>query len=199
MGLITNATSGILTGVSTKVGAITTMARGILCIPQILSPTGLKYLTASIGQFLTAYGANVITSLANFVTATVTRNIQNITGVITTQLNAINNFIKDIRESIQLIKNYATQLLSESRSIWNHLSDQLNCNFAAAELAKCLISDILDELPKSVSRQLSDGTLNLNNKVLDITDKLRGPEKSITRFTHQAQTFANKARIQQLF
>ena len=199
MGQITNATSGILTGVNTKFDSITTMAQGILCLPQIFSPDGLKNITASIGRYLAAYASNVITSLFGFVYDTISRNIQNVTGVITSQLNAINNFIKDISESIALIKNFAKGLLGDAKSVWEHITNKENCAFAAAELGKCIISDILDELPKAVTRDLSTGTLNLNNKILDITDKLTGPTKTITRATNRYQSLANKARIQQLF
>jgi len=199
MGALATATGGILTGVSTKLGGVISVAKGILCLPQLFSPNSLKYLTANIGNFLAAYASNVITSFTNFVTDTVTRNIQNATGITTSQLNAINNFIKDIKETIQLIKTFAETFEQQVTDMWEFLTDKENCDFAAAELGKCLISDVLDELPKSITKQLSDGTLDLNNKVLDITEKLRGPEKSLTRYYNQAQTFANKARIQQAF
>jgi formyltetrahydrofolate synthetase len=199
MGQLTNTASGILTGINSKFDGITSMAKGVLCLPQLFSPENLKYLTANIGTYLAAYAANVVTSLANFVTDTISRNIQNVAGVITSQLNAINNFIKDIKEAIQLIKTYAENLEQKMKDTWDFLTDTENCNFAAAEIGKCLISDILDELPKSVTKGLSDGTLDLNNKVLDITEKLRAPEKSLTRYYNQAQKFGNKARIQQMF
>lgn len=199
MSVLANATSGILTGVNTKFDSIITVAKGVLCLPQIFSPKGLQYLTANISTFLAAYAANVISGLTNFVRDTITRNIQNVTGVIGSQLNAINNFIKDIRESITLIKTYAKTIAQDTKNVWEFLTNNENCSFAAAELGKCLISDILDELPKATSKALADGTLDLNNKVLDVTDQLTQPQKSLTRYYNQAQVFANKAKIQQLF
>ena len=203
MGLITNAvtnsTSGIISGLNAKFDGITSVAKGILCLPQLLNPAKLKGLTANVGKMLTAYASNVVTGLANFVTATVTRNIQNVTGAIGEQLNKINNFISDIKESIQLIKTTAKALVDKAKNTWDFLTDTENCSFAAAELGKCIISDILDDIPRSVSKQLSEGTLDLNNRVRDITEGLTAPGRAITGYINQAQTLANRASIQQRF
>jgi len=199
MGLFSTAVGGILTGVNTKIDSITTVAKGILCLPQILSPQGLQYLTSNVLNVLTTYAASVITGLTNFVATTITRTVQNVTGVVAGQINKINNFLKDINESITLIKTYLNNLDDRAKQIRDFLLDKQNCNFAAAELAKCIISDILDEVPKSVTKKLSDGTSDFNNKVLDVTSQLLKPEKTITKYLNQTQIFANKARIQQMF
>ncbi len=199
MGLFSTAVGGILTGVNTKIDSITTVAKGILCLPQILSPQGLQYLTSNVLNMLGAYAGSVIAGLTNFVATTITRTIQNVTGVIGSQINQINNFLKEINESISLIKTYLRGLGDRSKLTKDFLLDKQNCNFAAAELAKCLISDILDEVPKAVTKKLSDGTSDFNNKVLDVTSQLLTPEKTITRYVNQTQLLANRARIQQMF
>lgn len=199
MGAISTATGGILTGVSTKVGAITSVAKGVMCLPQIFSPQGLQYLAANVVNLLSTYAASVITGLTNFVADTITRNIQNITGTIGSTLNQINNLLREINESITLIKTYLTSLEDRAKNILDFLLDGSNCNFAAAELAKCMISDILDEVPKSVTKSLADGTSDFNNKVLDVTDSLLGPSRSLNRSVARYQQFANRARVQQMF
>lgn len=199
MGLLSTATGGILTGINTRIDSITSVAKGVLCLPQIFSPDGLRYLTSNIGNMLSNYAASVISGLTNFVASTITNTIRNVTGVIGSQLNRINNFLKDINESISLIKTYLKSLDERAKNIMQFLLDKENCNFAAAELAKCLISDVLEDVPRAVTRSLSNGTSDFNNTVLNVTSRLLEPERTITRYLNQAQTFANRARIQQLF
>lgn len=199
MGLLSTATGGILTGINTRIDSITSVAKGVLCLPQIFSPSGLQYLTSNIGNMLSNYAASVISGLTNFVASTITNTIRNVTGVIGSQLNRINNFLKDINESISLIKTYLKSLDERAKNIMQFLLDKENCNFAAAELAKCLISDVLEDVPRAVTRSLSNGTSDFNNTVLNVTSRLLEPERTITRYLNQAQTLANRARIQQMF
>lgn len=199
MGALATATGGILTGVNTGFDSITTVAKGIMCLPQLLSPNGLKYLTAGIVSTLANTAGQFISGMLNFVSTTISRTIDNITGVIGSQLNAISNFIRDINESITLIKTYLRSLDERAKATLDFLLDSENCAFAAAELGKCIINDIINEIPKKTAKSLSDGTLNYNNKVLDVTTQLLAPEKSITKFMNRAQLFANKAQTQQLF
>lgn len=199
MGLLSTATGGILTGVNTKIDSITSVAKGIFCLPQILSPQGLQNLTSNVLNIASAYAGSVISGLSNFVAGTITKTIQNVTGAIGSQINKINNFLKDINESISLIKTYIRNLDDRAKQIKDFLLDKQNCNFAAAELAKCMLSDVLDEIPKSITKSLADGTSDFNNKVLDVTSQLLKPEKTITRYMNQTQLLANRARIQQMF
>jgi len=203
MGLITNtvtnATSGILSGFNRKFDMVTGVAKGILCLPQLFSPKNLKNLTANVGKALVQYANGVVAGLTNFVTSTIVRHIQNITGVISSQLRLINDFIKDINESITLIKQTAKSLVTKVKNTLDFLKDTENCSFAAAELGKCIISDILDDVPRATAKQLVNGSLDLNKKVSDITNGLTHPSKSITKYLNQSQMLANKASIQQLF
>lgn len=199
MGLFSTAVGGILTGVNTKIDSITTVAKGILCLPQIFSPQGLQYLTSNVLNLLSTYAGSIIFGLTNFVATTISRTIYNVAGTVAGQINKINNFLREINESITLIKTYLRNLDDRAKQIKDFLLDKQNCNFAAAELAKCIISDILDEVPKAVTKSLSDGTSDFNNKVVDVTSKLLEPEKAITRYVNQTQLLANRARIQQMF
>jgi phage-related protein len=197
MGLIAVTAGGLITGYSNQFGALTSVAKGILCIPQLLSPSGLKNLTAGIMGALSAVAGEVIAGLLGFVGTVVSRTIENITGIISSQIAAINAFIEDISATITLIKSIIGSLDDIAKNTMKFLLDGQNCQFAAAELGKCIVGGILEEITNKAARDLSIGSLDYHKKVQDITTKLIEPERIIGKFNKKAQMFANKAAIQQ--
>jgi hypothetical protein len=191
MGLISTTTSGILTGVSNKVGALTSVAKGVLCLAQVFTPQGLSNLTSGVLTTLTTYATSVVTGLTTMITSMAVQTVNNITGLIV-------GIVTDITDSVTMIKDYLQNLDDAAKDIKKYLLDQQNCNFTAAEIASCLLGDVVDDITNSVAKKISEGTTKLDDAVSDISSKILTPEKTISKYLDQAQSFANKAKIQQL-
>lgn len=199
MGAISTTAAGVITGYSSQLGSLTSVAKGIMCIPQLLSPSGLAGLTSGILGTLNAVAGEVIAGLLEFVGTVVASTIAHITGVISSQLAAIQMFVADIAQTIALIIGVLTSLDDIAKDTWKFLTDGQNCQFAAAELGKCIVAGLIEEMKPKIAMALQEGSISYSEKINDLTANLLGPEATIAKFTEKSQMFANKAAIQQVF
>lgn len=197
MGPITMATGGMITGYSNQLGAITSVAKGILCLPQLLSPENLKNLTAGILGELSRSAGEIVGGLLMMISSTITNTINAITGAISAELAVINSFLQDIANSIAMIIGVISSLDDIVKGTIAFLLDGQNCQFAAAELARCLVGEIIGDITRKQAMEMNKSLDKYNEKVFNITQKIAGPDTTINRFIGKSQMFANKAIIQQ--
>jgi hypothetical protein len=195
MGQISMTAAGILTGYSNQFGALTSVAGGILCLSQLFTADGLAGIWAGIQ----AAAGEVIAGLLDFVGTVVSDTIMAVTGMVSTRLLIIQDFINDIAQTVALIRAALSSLDDLAKATLDFLMGAANCNFAAAELGKCLAAGVIADLTRKTTSSLVEGSLEYQATVLNATAKLVGPDSGINKFINKSQMFANKAMIQQQF
>lgn len=196
---ISTTAAGIITGYSNKFGALTSVAGGILCLSQLFSPENLADFATGIIDGLQAAAGQIVAGLLDFVGSVVSNTIMGVTGIISTQLYIIQEFINDIAQTVAMIRGLIESLDDIAKDTLAFLKDSANCDFAAAELGKCLVAGIVEDITRKSASTLVDGSLQYQAKVLDATSNLVGANSPINQFIYKSQMFANKALIQQRF
>lgn len=170
IGSISSGVDKALGGISGKLNNLTSVAKGVLCLPTMIAG-----FVSSIPNIIGGVVNGINTALNNIVgaaTATVEAAIQNavgeITGRITDVTTRVNALLGDVQNAIGQVLGFVDYLKASVNDVKAFVSDKENCNFAGAALGKCIVQQTLNNLTKKDLRDTSAGSLSvtsLTNKV----------------------------------
>jgi len=173
IGSISGGVDKALGGISGKLNNLTSVAKGVLCLPTMIAG-----LVSSIPNIIGGVVGGINTALTNIVStaaATAEAAIQNavgeITGRITDVTTKVNALLGDVQNAVSQVVGFVDYLKASVGDVKSFVNDKENCNFAGAALGKCIVQQTLNNLTKKDLRDASAGALDisrLTNKVTSV-------------------------------
>jgi len=186
---------GLFGAVNKKVGALTSVAKGIMCLPSIL--TGLPGILGNVAQgilgSLERQALAMANGLANLVGSIIGDAVSKITGSIKAILQLEATVLALVKGTIATIQG----IYDQAKKIYGDGVNQENCRFAAAEMFKCLAGSLIGDLSKKLaSKAMSKGGGGISSLVDKATNKLAQPGNVITQYTNKLSRSIDKATNQ---
>lgn len=191
MANIIDSLSNVVSVTNSKADQLTTLAKGVLCLPAILR--GSVDSSESILKGILAGATQTIASLSNTVRTLITNTIQDqvnrLTGAATSVVNTIQGALASIAATYETVNVIISNIKSKVSDVRSFISDKDNCNFAAATLARCITNQALNSVNAKAVVSISKGT----SSVAGITDNI---VTDITSSTGIVNNFINKQAVQ---
>jgi phage-related protein len=197
-----DSVGGLYSAVNTKAGALTSVAKGILCIPAIL--TGLPGILGNVAkgvlgslqnQALGAMSA-IVSGITGLITDTVTNAVNEITGAISNVLDKVLQLQATILATIGLAQSLINSFKSQITDALDFAKNQENCRFAAAEMLKCVTGSIIGDISKKVAVNAKLDISGIDKLVGDVSSKISKPGNIIEQYTGKLSSSVDKATSQ---
>ena len=151
---ITRVAGGFLGGAG-KIDNIVKAAKGLLCLPSLLSnfkASDVKNLLKGMAGFAAAMAANILDS----VVGAVADAINNILKTALAPLRLLQSYVKSLLNVVDNISNIYKNLKKKSQDLRNFTMNQQNCNIMAADFMNCLLTSITNKVNKKVLSKLQN-------------------------------------------
>ena len=194
-----DSVGGLYSAVNNKVGALTSVAKGVLCLPAILSglPGILGNVAKGVLGSLKNQALGLMSGVAGGLTGLITDIIQDavdqVTGIINNTINQILQLQATILATIGLIEDTLLNIQNQVKDALDFAKSQENCRFAAAEMFKCLAGSVINDLSKKSLINAKFGTGDLVGKAIG---KLAKPGNIIEGYTNKISNSVDKATSQ---
>jgi hypothetical protein len=186
-----NTLNSVINAANNSADQLTTLAKGVLCLPSILR--GSVTTSASIIKGIKAGASQTIIALTSTVNSLIVGTIQNqvslLTGAAVSVVNTIQGAIASVAAAAEISKIFVSGLKARVADIKSFISDKDNCNFAAGTLTSCIINQSLNSVTSKAIIDISKGT----SSVSGITSNIA---KDITSSTGVINNFINKQSAQ---
>lgn len=197
-----NSVGGLFSAVNNKVGAITSVAKGVLCLPAILS--GLpgilgntaKSLLGSLKNQASGLMSGIVGGITGMITDIIQDAVNEITGAISNTLGAILQLQATILATIGLAQALIAGIKNQVKDAFDFAKNQENCRFAAAEMFKCIAGSILNDLSKKAVMNAKLNISGIDKLVSKASGKLAQPGNVIERYTNKISNSVDKATSQ---
>jgi hypothetical protein len=193
-----NSVGGLYSAVNNKVGAITSVAKGIMCIPAIL--TGLPGIASNLAKgvlsSLQNQAAGIMASIAGGLTNLISDTINNFVGQIAGLVGKLLQLEATILATIGLVEATINNIIKQVKDIFEFSKNQENCRFAAAELSKCIVSSLLSGLSKKLAMDSMKTPGGIDKLISNATKKLAQPGNVIEKYTSKLSNSIDKATSQ---
>lgn len=197
-----NSVGGLASAVSNKVGAITSVAKGVMCLPAIL--TGLPGILGNVAKdvlgSLKNQATGMLKDIVNGITGMITDIIQDavnqITGAIVSTLGAILQLEATILATIGIAQALIEDIKKQAKDALDFAKNQENCRFAAAEMFKCIAGSLLNDLSKKATLNAKFDISGINKLVSKASSKLSQPGNVIEGYTSKISNSVDKATSQ---
>ena len=195
---IINSVGNLLGAVNAKADSVTSIAKGILCIPSILSqfPSILAGIGGSLVSSVTRQLGSIVNGLQTTILGTVTNALDQITNTISSALNTLLQIEATILATYNLVVETIKGFKQRINDITEFIETRENCKYAAASLMKCVISSVSQDVSKSLASSIQKGTITTSSALDSITAKLSSPQGVIARYVQKTETSINKAATQ---
>lgn len=182
---------GFLNGVDSVVDKLTSVAKGILCLPSL------------IGRFL-----NFQTNIGGFASAIASAVAGIVSNIIDSQLaligNLINQFVANQLAIVNQILDTIDGIISFFRGLFDkvanslaYLKSQENCTYAASELLSCIIKAGVNV--RASNPGITSRLDEFNTKLVDKVMGSRGAAGVVQDYLDRNTAFLNKATAQMQF
>lgn len=197
-----NSVGGLYSAVNTKVGSLTSAAKGILCLPSIIS--GLpgimgnvaKGVLSSLKNQASGLIGDIVGSIAGLITDIIQDAVSQVTGIISNNINKILQLEATILATVGLIEATLRNIQNQVRDAFNFAKNQENCRFAAAEMFKCIAGSIIEDLSTRVKLNAKLDISGLDKLVIRASNKLSQPGNIIEGYTNKISNSIDKATNQ---
>ena len=175
-----------------KIGKLSTVAKGVLCLPSIisgLSIDGIKNLAGSI----TSAVADSIAAAADLALGAIQDQVNKITGAINGLISTVTGIVATIAGVIDIAKDFYDDIKAQIQDVKDFIDSKENCQFAAASLANCIISESINNLSLKGIKDISSGLSSIDSKVSEIAGKISEPAGVVKGFMDKGSKQLNKA------
>lgn len=188
-----------LGGISSKVEGFSNIAKGVLCFPTLISgalssiPGLIGNITSGVGLIINSTVNSIFNNIQNAVSGAIQDTVDNINGRISTLTSAVNSITGNIL-------GFAKGLESQVLDVLNFVPSKENCQFAAAELNKCVTKQAVNSISNKQLRNIAAGIVDINTVSAAITRNVNtstGPIAGIAnkqvKQLNRASAILNKA------
>ena len=174
-----------------KVNLITSVAKGVLCLPSIIS--GLPGILGNVaGQLLGSLAGRIngiVSGMVGLVSDIIDEQINKVLGVV----NKLLQFGALILATIGVIEQTILGILGLVNDAFNFAKDQENCRFAAAELLKCITGSIVNDMSNKLSLNAATNAGARSNIFNNALQKMKAPGNVIERHVGKISNSVDKA------
>jgi len=193
-----NSIGRLYSAVNNKVGAITSVAKGIMCIPAIL--TGLPGIAGNLAKGILSslqnQASGIMANIAGGLTNLISDTINNFVGQIAGLVGKLLQLEATILATIGLVEATINNIIKQVKDIFEFSKNQENCRFAAAELSKCIVGSLLNGLSKKLAMDSMKTPGGIDKLISNATKKLAQPGNVIERYTSKLSNSIDKATSQ---
>ena len=179
-----------------KIGKLSTVAKGVLCLPSIiagLSFDGIKNLAGNIAGSIAEGIAASAAAAADLALAAIQDQVNKITGAINGLISTVTGLVATVAGTIEIAKQFYNDIKAQIQDVKDFVASKENCQFAAATLANCIISESISNLSLKGIKDISLGLGSIDSKVSEIAGKISEPAGAISGFMNKGSTQLNKA------
>lgn len=195
---IINSVGNLLGAVNAKADSATSVAKGILCIPSLLSqfPNIVAGIGSSLASSVTRQLGSIAAGLQNTIFDTFTNTLNQLTNTVSSALNTVLQIEAAILASYNLVIETIQGFKQRITDISDFISTRENCKYAAASLMKCVIGSVSQDVTKSLASKIQKGSITSFSAIESITSKLESSQGVIARYVQKTESSINKAASQ---
>ena len=181
MGLLDNISNlsskvgGTLGSAAVKINGLTTIAKGVLCLPTMISglvssiPGIINGVVSGIGNAANAAVGAAAGMIGNAVNNAVNGIAGAITGAITGGFAKIDALLGAVAATIIAVKAFIDFVKDAVEDVKSFVENKENCNFAAATMAKCIILETVNNLTNKSLRDAASGAVSVSSLSNSVT------------------------------
>ena len=188
MANIVSSVKGFFGAANEKADKLTSIAKGALCIPSMIS--GMPDLgKQAVGQIV-ASASTILNQASSIISSLVVGSIggavDKITGSVAGFLNSVTGIIASIQGTAAQAEEFKESIKDRARDIKEFTSSKENCNFAAATLLNCITSQALSNVTAKGATEITQGLESVTGISDKISDTISGPTGAIDRTIRKA-------------
>jgi|14_taG_2_1085336.scaffolds.fasta_scaffold01674_4 hypothetical protein len=179
-----------------KIGKLSTVAKGVLCLPAIIAGLGTDFIKNLAGNIIGSIAEGIaegIAAAADLALGAIQDQVNKITGAINGLISTVTGLVATVAGAIAIAKEFYDDLLEQIEDVKDFVSSKENCQFAATQLANCIISQALNNLSFKAIKDISSGLGSIDNKVSDIAGKISKPADAIDGYMNKGSKDLKKA------
>ncbi len=186
MANIISSVGNFLNAANSKADQLTSIAKGVLCIPSILSLEFGKSLIKNI-KLTDAIIGNIKKSLiSDLIVGTIGGAVDKVTGSITSLIGSVTGVIASLRGIYEQGEDFILGIKDRVQDVKNFTDKKENCNFAAASLLNCITSQALSNFGAGDAVRVSKKLKSISGFATEISDKITSPVGAINRTIDKA-------------
>ena len=187
--------SNLASSAANTINQLSTVAKGVLCIPSLISGISgsLTGLAGGIAAGVASAAAAAIQTAVNLTTNIVSIQVARITGAVNTLIDTVTSAIATIGAAIAVVRGAIEDIRQRAQDIRDFVSNKENCNFAAASLASCMISQALGSFTPRLGVSISKGLVKIDEVGDSIASRIASPTGAVGRYMDKAGSTFNRA------
>jgi flagellin-like hook-associated protein FlgL len=184
-----------LNAANNKADQLTAGAKAVLCLPSLLTniPGAIK---ATIGSVLSGLGTtleNIGSTISDIVLNTVNGAVSTITGSIVNTIDLATSTLAQLGSVIEQVQEFKDGILDRVNDVKEFTSDKQNCDFAAAELLNCIVSQTLASVTPTIAVDVAKGLKPVADVANDVSRAISSPGGAISRTVNKAANEIDRA------
>tara|TARA_R100000951_G_C2650982_1_gene184370 strand:- start:3776 stop:4393 length:618 start_codon:yes stop_codon:yes gene_type:complete len=188
MANVVSSVKGFFNAANEKADRLSSIAKGALCIPSMIS--GMPDLgKQAVGQIV-ASASTILDQASSIVSSLVIGSIggavDKITGSITGFLNSVTGVVASIKGTVDQAEEFKEGIKDRVIDIKDFTASKENCNFAAATLLNCITSQALSNVTAKGATEIAKGLESVTSVSDKISDTISGPTGAIDRTIRKA-------------
>jgi len=179
-----------------KIGKLSTVAKGVLCLPLIIAGLGTDFIKSLAGNIIGSIAEGIqegIAAAADLALGAIQDQVNKITGAINGLISTVTGLVATVAGAIKIAKDFYDDLLEQIEDVKDFVSSKENCQFAATQLANCIISETISNLSFKKIKDISSGLSSIDSKVDEIAGKISEPTGAISSYMKKGSQQLNKA------
>ena len=178
-----------------KADQLTSIAKGALCIPSIVS--GLPDLGKGLVSNLAATATSILSQATSLVSSLVIGSIgsavNRITGSITGVLNTVTGLVASVAGVVKQTQEFADGLKARVNDVKDFSANKENCNFAAASLLNCITTQALGSVTAKGAVDIAKGASTIDSFANNVSNQITSVTGPINRTINKSVQEVNRA------
>lgn len=187
--------TSLASAASNRFNQLTTIAKGILCIPSIITnlPGSLTSVGGGIAAGIASAATAAVQSATALITSAISAQVAKVTGAIDSVANTITGSIATVAGAIDVTNKFIQGIKNQVSDVRAFISDKENCNFAAASLANCIVNQALNSLTPKAIKDISKGLVSLDDAGSKLAESISSPAGAVGDFMNKANSEMQRA------
>lgn len=154
VGKLTSGVGNKLGSISAKLDAVTGIAKGILCLPTLLSGL-ISSIPSIISGISAAVTANFLGAVEGLVNQKIQQAVNKVNGIFNEALGALGLIAGTVGEVFAFARDVEAKVLD----LLNFTASKDNCSFAIAELDKCVNKQVNNTITNRSLKSIASNEL----------------------------------------
>lgn len=178
-----------------KADQLTAGAKAVLCLPSLLTniPGVFKKTVGNILSGLDTTLEVVGSTVSDIVINTVNGAVSTITGSIVGVIDTATSTLAQLGSAIEQLKEFKDGIKERVDDVGKFVSKKQNCDFAAAELLNCIISQTISSVTPTIAVDVAKGLKPVADVANEISSAISKPGGAINESVNKAANEIDRA------